>query len=165
MHFWDRMAWGVSSSSHKTIDMNTCLLSQKLVLGGTILKKGKFQSKYTVALTQLKKNISIIKTHWWAQGLRKVQVEPGVLIATQNFKRHLQPISCIWRHLAFFPVTLLLLLHLSSWQPLILSLTLQTSLPIVELYKLPVTAGFSFCLGWGFWDSYMLLCVSVLCEI
>ena len=28
-----------------------------LVLGGTVLKKGKFQSKYIVSLTQLKKNI------------------------------------------------------------------------------------------------------------
>ena len=27
--------------------------------------------------------------HWLAQGLRKVQVEPGVLMATQNFKRNL----------------------------------------------------------------------------
>ena len=54
MHFWDRMARGVSSPSHKTIDMNTGLLiciSQNLVLGGTILKKGKFQSKYIVSLT------------------------------------------------------------------------------------------------------------------
>ena len=31
--------------------------------------------------------------HWLAQGLRKVKVEPGVVMATQNFKRHLQPIS------------------------------------------------------------------------
>ena len=45
----------------KTIDMNTGLLSyyqpkvwekkKKLVLGGTILKKGKFQNKYIVSLT------------------------------------------------------------------------------------------------------------------
>ena len=27
--------------------------------------------------------------HWLAQGLRKVQVEPGVIMATQNFKRNL----------------------------------------------------------------------------
>ena len=48
---------------------------KKLVLGGSILKKGKFQSKYIVSLTQLKKNISIRKTHWFflAQGLRKVK--------------------------------------------------------------------------------------------
>ena len=55
------MARGVSSPSHKTIDMNTGLLSlllaqglrkeKKLVLGGTILKKGKFQSEYIVSLT------------------------------------------------------------------------------------------------------------------
>ena len=55
------MAWAVSSPSHKTIDMNTGLLSyyqpkvwgeeKKLVLGGTILKKGKFQTKYKVSLT------------------------------------------------------------------------------------------------------------------
>ena len=60
MHFWDRMAQGVSFPSHKTIDMNTGSLSyyqpkvwakkKKLVLGGTILKKGKFQSKYIVSL-------------------------------------------------------------------------------------------------------------------
>ena len=25
--------------------------------------------------------------HWLAQGLRKVQVEPGVIMATQNFKK------------------------------------------------------------------------------
>ena len=63
------MARGVSSPSHKTIDMNTGLLSlllaqglrkeKKLVLGGTILKKGRYQSKYTVSLTQLKKTISM----------------------------------------------------------------------------------------------------------
>ena len=44
------------------IDMNTGLLSYyqpKLVLSGTILKKGKFQSKYIVSLRLLKKNISI----------------------------------------------------------------------------------------------------------
>ena len=33
-------------------------------------------------------------------------MEPGVVIATQNFKRHLQPISSVWRPLAFLPVTL-----------------------------------------------------------
>ena len=27
--------------------------------------------------------------HWLAQGLRKLQVEPGVIRATQNFKRNL----------------------------------------------------------------------------
>ena len=27
--------------------------------------------------------------HWLAQGLRTVQVEPGVIMATQNFKRNL----------------------------------------------------------------------------
>ena len=27
--------------------------------------------------------------HWLAQGLRKVQVQPGVIMATQNFKRNL----------------------------------------------------------------------------
>ena len=27
--------------------------------------------------------------HWLAQGLRKVQVEPGFTMATQNFKRNL----------------------------------------------------------------------------
>ena len=27
--------------------------------------------------------------HWLAQGLRKVQVEPGVIMATQDFKRNL----------------------------------------------------------------------------
>ena len=26
--------------------------------------------------------------HWLAQGLRKVQVEPGVVMATQNFNRN-----------------------------------------------------------------------------
>ena len=42
-------------------------------------------------LTQLKANISITKMHWLAQGLKKVkfQVEPGVVMATQNFKRNL----------------------------------------------------------------------------
>jgi len=55
MHFWDKMAWGVSSPSHQTIDMNTGLLShylpklwekeKKLVLGGTTLKKGKVKVK------------------------------------------------------------------------------------------------------------------------
>ena len=46
--------------------------------------------------------------HDWATELNwtEVQVEPGVVIATQNFKRHLQPISSIWRPLAFLPVTL-----------------------------------------------------------
>ena len=34
---------------------------KKLVLGGTILKKGKFQSKSIVSLTELKKSISIEK--------------------------------------------------------------------------------------------------------
>ena len=45
---------------------------KRLVLGRTNLKKGRFQSKYTVLLTQLKQNISIRKTHWLAQGLRKL---------------------------------------------------------------------------------------------
>ena len=57
------------SPSHKTIDMNTGLLSYyqpkvwekeiKLVLGGTILKKGKFQRKYISFINIAKKNISI----------------------------------------------------------------------------------------------------------
>ena len=92
--------------------------------------------------------------HWLAQGLRKVQVEPGVIMATQDFKRnlflnlyreggknltlvvcfllllkreikivwHLQPISSIWRPLAFLPVTchsffLLLVSAYSGWGP------------------------------------------------
>ena len=42
------------------------------MLGGTDLKKGNFESKYIVSLTQLKKNISIIKK-CLAQGLRKVE--------------------------------------------------------------------------------------------
>ena len=82
MHFWDRMARGVSSPSHKTIDMNTCVLSQKLVLGGTISKKGKFQRKYIdfantkqvhKSINVVKKNISIRKMHWLAWGSRKVK--------------------------------------------------------------------------------------------
>ena len=44
-----------------------------LVLGGTFLKKCKFQSKYRVSLTQLKKTISIRKTHWLALSLRKAK--------------------------------------------------------------------------------------------
>ena len=35
---------------------------KKFVLGGTILKKGKFQSTYIVSLAQLKKNIFIEKS-------------------------------------------------------------------------------------------------------
>ena len=37
------------------------------------MKKDKFQSKYIISLTLVKKNISIRKTHWLAQGLRKVK--------------------------------------------------------------------------------------------
>ena len=40
---------------------------KKLVLGRTDLKKDRFQSKYIVSLANLKKNISIRKTHWLAQ--------------------------------------------------------------------------------------------------
>ena len=57
------------------------------------MKKGKFQSKYIVSLTLLKKNISMRKTHWLAQRLRKVKfrwnLSSGVVMATQNFKRNL----------------------------------------------------------------------------
>jgi len=83
MHF--EIEWHkVFIPSHKTIDMDTVFLShyqpkiwekkkkKRLVLGRTNLKKGRFQSKYTVLLTQLKQNISIRKTHWLAQDLRKL---------------------------------------------------------------------------------------------
>ena len=32
------------------------------------MKKGRFQSKYIVSLTKVKKNISIRKVHWLVQG-------------------------------------------------------------------------------------------------
>ena len=95
MHFWDRMAWRVSSPSHKTIDMNTGLLiciSQNLVLGVTILKKGKFQSKYIVSLTQLKKNKFCNKSPLVSSKFEKVKFrwnQVSVVMATQNFKRNL----------------------------------------------------------------------------
>ena len=44
------------------------------MLGSTELKKGNFQSKCMVSLTQLKKNISIRKMHQLVQGLRKVKL-------------------------------------------------------------------------------------------
>ena len=79
------MAPDVPSFGHKTIDMNTGLLShyqaqglrkeKKLVLGRTILKKGRFQSKYIVSLHSLRKTFPLKKKkqqmhwmHWLAQG-------------------------------------------------------------------------------------------------
>ena len=60
MHFWGRMTWGVSSPSIKQLTwILVCWAiirprfekrKKKLVLGGAILKKGKFQSKYIVLL-------------------------------------------------------------------------------------------------------------------
>ena len=50
--------------------------------------------KQIVSLTQLKTNISMRKMHWLAQGWRKVQVEPGVVMATQNFKRKKKSDTC-----------------------------------------------------------------------
>ena len=46
--------------------------------------------------------------HWLAPGLRKVKFRwnRGVIMTAPDFKRHFQPISSAWRHLAFLPVTL-----------------------------------------------------------
>ena len=48
------------------------------------MKKGKFQSKYIVSLTLLRKNISIRKTHWLAQGLRKVKCRWNQMLSWQH---------------------------------------------------------------------------------
>ena len=42
------------------------------------------------------------KMHWLAHGLRKVQVELGVIMATQNFKRNL--FLYLYGNLPFFKI-------------------------------------------------------------
>ena len=62
----------------------------KLVLSLRLNQLEERQSRVN-SLTELKKNIPIRKMHWLVQRLRKVkhQAEPGVIMATQNFKRNL----------------------------------------------------------------------------
>ena len=51
------------------------------------MKKGRFQRRYTVLLTYLKKTISIRKMHWFAEPLAAqgyLQTEPSVLMTTQD---------------------------------------------------------------------------------
>ena len=48
------------------------------------MKKDKFQSKYIISLTLVKKNISIRKTHWLAQGLRKVKFRWNQVLSWQH---------------------------------------------------------------------------------
>jgi len=82
---------------HKTIDMNWFVepLSaqslrqgqKKKVSGRTDLKKGIFQSKYIVSLTQFKKNISVRKMHWLAQGLRKIKFRQNQVFSTEKGKK------------------------------------------------------------------------------
>ena len=78
----------MSSPSHETIDMNTGLLSyyqpilrkqKKVSLRLKHFEERQIPKQIHNTLTYLKKNISIRKMHWLAQGLRKVQVEPGIL--------------------------------------------------------------------------------------
>ena len=74
------------------------------------MKKGKFQSKYIVSLIQLKKKKKFCnKSQLVSSKFEKVKFrwnQVSVVMATQNFKRNLQPSSSIWRPLAFLPVTL-----------------------------------------------------------
>ena len=74
---WILVCWAIISPKFEK-------RKKKLVLGGTILKKGKFQSKYIVSLTQFKKNISIRKTHWLAQSLRKVEFRWNQVLSWQH---------------------------------------------------------------------------------
>ena len=50
------------------------------------MKTGRLQSKYIVSLTQLKENIYIRKTHWLAQGLRKVRFRQSQVSSTEKGK-------------------------------------------------------------------------------
>ena len=68
---------------------------KKLVSGGTDLKKGRFQSKYTVSLTEFKKNISIRKMHWLVQGLRKIKFRKKQVFSTEKGKRKKKSVTCI----------------------------------------------------------------------
>ena len=96
MHFEIALEQGASSPAIKQLTW--------------ILQKGRFQSKYIASLTQLKKKISIRKTHWLVQGLRKVkfrqnQVSPwntGLEEASFNFVLLLLSCSVVsdslWSH-------------------------------------------------------------------
>ena len=81
MYFWDGTAQGVSSPSHKTIDMNTGLLSyyqskvwekKKVSLRWNHFEERQIPEQIHHFISTAKKNISIRKTHWLVQGLRKV---------------------------------------------------------------------------------------------
>ena len=50
------------------------------------MKKGRLQSKYIVSVIQLKENIYIRKTHWLAQGLRKVKLRQNQVTSTEKGK-------------------------------------------------------------------------------
>ena len=72
----------MSSPSHKTIDMNTGLLSyyqpilrkqKKVSLRLKHFEERQIPKQIHNTLTYLKKNISIRKMHWLAQDLRKVK--------------------------------------------------------------------------------------------
>jgi len=75
---------------------------KRLILGRTDLKTCRFQNKYIVSLTQLKKNISILKAHWLAQGLRKVKLRQKQLSSTEKGKSlplavyFLLPLGDLW---------------------------------------------------------------------
>ena len=46
----------------------------------------RFQSKYTVSLTQFKKNISVRKMHWLAHGLRKIKFRKNQEFSTEKWR-------------------------------------------------------------------------------
>ena len=60
MHFWDRVEWGVSSPSHKTIDMNTGLLSY---YQPKIWEK---KTNLVFSLVQLLSRVQLFVTPWIA---------------------------------------------------------------------------------------------------
>ena len=103
-------------------------LKKEKVSGGTILKKGRFQGKYIVSSAQLRKNVSIRKTHWLAQG--RTRRKP-LLIWYREGKKTFATCGLFppaaWGPLAFLPITL-------SFPPFLLE----------ELYCLGKGATFSF---------------------
>ena len=53
------------------------------------MKKSRFQSKYILSSTKLKKNTSIRKMHWSARGLRKVKFRQNQMLSTEEGKKSL----------------------------------------------------------------------------
>ena len=82
MHFWDKMAGGVSSPSHETIDMNTGLLSY-------------YQPKVSLQFSSVQFSHSVMSNSLWPHELQHAR--PPCPSPTPRVHSNLHPLSR-WCH-------------------------------------------------------------------